>query len=368
MWKKARFRADVEKRMSQGALLKFGISLAALAAAGCVSVSEDRLDGQLPEPPAAWASETADAAIANAPVGDWLAPFGDNQLYVLVDEAMRRNNTLLAAAENLKASQAGARVTRASLFPTLNASGSASRNAIVTDPSLAAQAGGGGGGVSGLSAKQLETQFGVDADNNGQLDGLDLNGDGIAEAPLPNRRIYINNYGLTGQVSWEIDLWGRLVDETRAAYRDARSAQADLAAARLSIAGGVANSWFALIEARQQRELGERDVAARDRNLQATERRYQSGVASSLDVRLSRSALGVSRANLALRRRLEKEGARRLEVLLGRYPAAELAAAETLPALPAIFSRGGLTLLRPKRGWSRPACARALRAKLCCRD
>lgn len=323
--------------MTSGALLKFGCSLAALAVAGCSAVSDERLDAQLPAPPAAW---SADEDLSAAPTGDWLAPFNDKQLYALIEESMGRNNTLLATAENLKAARAGARIARAGLLPQLNASGSASRNAIVTDPSLAAQAGGGGGAVSGLSAKELESQFGVDADGNGKLDGLDLNGDGIAEAPLPNRRIYINNYGLTGQVSWELDLWGRLTDETRAAYRDVRSAEADLAAARLSIAGAVAQSWFALIEARQQRELGERDVAARERNLQATERRYERGVASSLDVRLSRSALGVSRANLALRQRLEKESARRLEVLLGRYPAAELAAAERLPELHALQGAG----------------------------
>ncbi len=102
----------------------------------------------------------------------------------------------------------------------------------------------------------------------------------------------------------------------------------------------MTQSWFGLIEARQQRELAERDVTARKRNLEVTERRYERGVASSLDVRLSRSALGSSEANLALRRRLEKESARRLEVLLGRYPAAELEAAATLPELPLLGGAG----------------------------
>ncbi|HNR76947.1 MAG TPA: TolC family protein, partial [Parvularculaceae bacterium] len=160
------------------------------------------------------------------------------------------------------------------------------------------------------------------------------------ESPLPNRRAYINNYSLGAQINWELDLWGRLTDETRAAYKDSAASLADYEGARLSIAGAVAQSWFGLIEARQQRELAERDVAARESNLRVTERRYERGVASSLDVRLSRSALGSSQANLAFRQRTENAASRALEVLLGRYPAAELAAAESLPELPALAGAG----------------------------
>src|SRR5690606_8938291 len=101
---------------------------------------------------------------------------------------------LLAAAANLDAARAGARITRSNMLPQLNLQAGASRNAIVSDPSLAAQAGG-APVSSGTSAKDLEDQFGVDADGDGKLDGLDLfigprsannpGQDGIAESPLP---------------------------------------------------------------------------------------------------------------------------------------------------------------------------------------
>jgi NodT family efflux transporter outer membrane factor (OMF) lipoprotein len=320
--------------------------LIALAVAGCASVDKELLDAQLPEPPAAWA---AAEDVADPPVGDWLAPFQDQSLYGLVNEAMAHNNDLRAAAANLDAARQLAKIERADLIPTLNASSSGSRNAIVSDPSLAAQAGG-SGVQSGTRANDLERQFGVDSNGDGEIDSLDLfigspsdnnpGQDGVGDSPIPNRRFYINNYSLGAQIQWEIDLWGRLTDEARAAYKDAAASFADFHAAQLSIAGAVTQSWFGLIEARQQRELAERDVTARERNLSVTERRYERGVASSLDVRLSRSALGSSQANLALRQRLEKESARRLEVLLGRYPAAELAAAAALPELPLLAGAG----------------------------
>ncbi len=321
-----------------------------LLSTACTTVDQELLDSKLPAAPATWSSVASPAGGSDAlndgvsnltgvPIGDWVAAFEDPQLEILIDEAVARNNSLLSAAANLEAARSGARVARSALIPSLNASPNASRNAIVTDPSIAAQSGG-GGALSGFRANDLEDQFGVDADNNGELDGLDLDGDGIAEAPLPNRRLYINNFSLGAQVRWEIDLWGRLTDETKAAYRDAAASRADFESARLSLAAAVAQGWFSLIEARQQRELAERDVTARERNLSVTERRYEAGVASSLDVRLSRSALGTSRANLATRSQFEKEAARRIEVLLGRYPGAELEAVATLPVLPPLNGAG----------------------------
>ena len=314
-----------------------GAAIIALVTASCASVDQELLDAQLPETPSAW---TSDETAAIAPTGDWLASFEDEILRSLVNEAVLRNNDLLAAVSRLDQARESSRIARADLLPSLNTSFNSIRNAVVTDPTFAAQAGGDGQAVSGLSAGELEDQFGVDANGDGRLDGLDLDGDGIAERDLPDRRLYINNFSLGAQINWELDVWGRLRDETRAAYKDAAAAYADLAAAELSIAARVAQGWFSLIEARQQRELAERDVEARENNLRVTERRYDRGVASSLDVRLSRSALGSSRSNLALRKRLELEASRTLEVLLGRYPSAELEAAAALPSLPALAGAG----------------------------
>ncbi len=317
-------------------MLRGGALVSMIVLAGCASVDRELLTAQLPAPPEGW---TAAGDVGGVPTGDWVAAFGDEQLHGLIDEAMRRNNTLLAAAANLDAARANSKISRAAMLPQLNASGGASRNAIVTDPSLAAQSGGAPVG-SGLRAHELEDMFGIDVDGDGKLDGLDLDQNGVLDAGLPNRRVYINNFSLSATWSWEIDLWGRLTDETKAAYREARASYADYSAARLSLAGSVAQSWFSLIEARLQRELADRDVAARESNLRVTERRYERGVASSLDVRLARSALGTSQANRAFRQQAEKEAARRLEVLLGRYPSAELDAASALPALHPLAGAG----------------------------
>ncbi|MEM9706159.1 MAG: TolC family protein [Pseudomonadota bacterium] len=309
----------------------------AIALTACASVDPTLSSAVTPELPATFVAASDQDALGK-PTEDWVAAFGDDALETLIDEAMANNRELLSAVANFDAATANRKIARAGLLPQLNINNDARRSAIVLNPAFAAQAGGGGGGER-LRANDLEDLFGVDNDGDGELDGLDTNGDGILE-PLPNRRFYINSFQLGAQATWELDFWGRVLDETRAAGREASAAQADLAAAQLSIAGGVAQQWFLLIEARQQRLLAERDVAARERNLGATERRYQSGVASGLDVRLSRSALGTSKAALAQSSRLEREAARRLEVLVGRYPSAEIEGTDALPALPSLDGIG----------------------------
>ncbi|MEO1151394.1 MAG: efflux transporter outer membrane subunit [Pseudomonadota bacterium] len=328
--------------------------------AGCASMDVDLTEQSLPEIPERWAgaekidTDGADMAavedraglnatideINDIPTGDWVGSFGDDALHGLIAEAMVHNNNLQAAVRNLAAARSNVKVTRSALFPTLNADGSAGRIAAVGNPLIAAQAGGGNGDLAGLDASDLEDQFGVDRDGDGRLDGLDFDGDGFAEAQLPDRRIYINSYQLQARINWELDVWGRIRDETKAAYGDATATLADLDGARLSVASSVAQAWFNLIEARLQRELADRTFEARQSNLRITERRYERGVASSLDVRLSRSQVASDQSNLLLRRQQEAEASRRLEVLLGRYPGAEIEAASRLPELPSLEGAG----------------------------
>lgn len=349
---------------SRGKILRPGcirlgfLTIALVTSTGCASLNEDLLQAQKPIAPAQWRSDLSpegdnegQTALNAAPIGDWLAAFEDSALRGLVSEAMQQNKALLNAAANFDAATQNAKIVRAALFPNFGINANAARSAIVTDPSTAAQSGGGSGGdLSGLGAGEIEDRFGIDVDGDGNLDGLDVfdgppenqvqGQDGVVDSPLPNRRIYINNYQTGAQLSWELDLWGRVSDDTRAAYKDARASMADLQGLQLSIASGVAQNWYALVAARLQRELAERDVAARTRNLNVIERRYTRGVASSLDVRLARSALGSSEAGLAQRQQEEREASRRLEVLLGRYPAAEIDSTQDLPSLGPLAGAG----------------------------
>ena len=57
----------------------------------------------------------------------------------------------------------------------------------------------------------------------------------------------INNFGVSLDVSWELDVWGRVLAVTRAAVADVQAAQADYAGVRLSIPAYTTKAWLAAV-------------------------------------------------------------------------------------------------------------------------
>jgi len=237
--------------------------------------------------PEAWAGgETTGDSLRG-----WWTTFGDPGLEKAVLSALRFNHDLRAAAARFSAAAAHARMAGADLYPALSARGSASRQ---------------------------KRNF-VGFPFPGGLDG------GLSRTS--------DLFGLSLDVSWEVDLWGRLSSGRAAALADLQASRADLEGFRLSLANLTARTWFASQEARLQVELAESTVR-NDRITNGQVRaRYRRGLRPSLDVRLSESNLAAAEAELAARRETARLSTRRLEVLLGRYPAADLKAPGDLPAL-----------------------------------
>ncbi|WP_417471346.1 efflux transporter outer membrane subunit [Maricaulis sp.] len=281
----------------------------ALTAASCASAPAFQPDNLLPATPDSW-SAAADAS-GEIAAQDWVQSLGAPRLAALVDEALAANPGLAQSLARYDAARAAARIAGASRLPSLSLSSGYTR----TEPYQ-------GSGSDSLSL------------------------------------------GLSS--SWEADLWGRVRDGANAGALDAEAAADDLAAARLSVAGLVAKGLLALIEARQQTELAQRDVQRSQNALDLTERRFARGLVRSSDVRTARSALASSEATLASRERAEASAARSLETLLGRYPAGQIAREGDFPeidALAGIGSPADLLLRRPDvRAAERRLTAAGLRA------
>jgi len=287
------------------------------AASGAVLLSAcatmQGADTNLAQPeaaPAEWAAVDA----STPPTGDWVGAFNDAILTSLISEAIANNYDIAAAAARVEQARALSVQANAQRLPTLDADV----------------------GATGTSAENAAT----------------------------GRRNESTSYSAGLSASWEADVWGRLSDQARAAATDVEASKADLEAARLSIAGAVAQRWFELIEARLQTDLARRDVENRERSLRFIERRYSRGVSTSLDVRLARSALASSRAQLYSQIQFEDSAARAVEVLLGRYPGAELEAVASLPDLHALKGAGAPGELLVRRPDLRAAEARLTSAGL----
>ncbi|MBO6688991.1 MAG: efflux transporter outer membrane subunit [Alphaproteobacteria bacterium] len=249
-----------------------------------------------PDAPETWAimgvsGETPDA--------NWLAQFNDPMLVELVNEALAANPSIRSQFYAVEAARAQSRSVYGRTLPNL--SGSLS-----------------GGGTSNYN-------------------------------PITDSRTDNSTFGVGLDFSWEIDLWGRLRAGINAAEADLIASEADLASARLALAAQTASAWFDLNEALAQERVAVQTFEARTRALELTERRFSRGLATALDVRTARTTQASAEASIAGRRQASGNASRRLEILLGRYPSAELDALAELPSLDPLSGAASPVLLLSRR-------------------
>ena len=269
--------------------------VSATLVSGCASAPKLQHPSPGADVPARWTGAASDGG----PVGSgWWADFSDTRLDALIDEALSRNFELKTVTGRMRSARAQARIVGAPLLPqvSLDFNRTRTRRNFIGFPIP-----GGDGGVLNTTT---------------------------------------TNYGVSTNINWEIDLWGRLSDDKAAALADLQGTQADLYGARASVAGQTAKAWFAAIEAHRQLALAR---ATRDNYQVVNERienRYARGLRPSLDLRLSRSNVATAEAVVLQRMQQHDSAVRQLEILLGRYPSAELTVADDLPPVPEAVPAG----------------------------
>ena len=257
----------------------------ALAICGCASAPPVKMQGHGLELPLSWNERQT----GSGPVDElWWRRY-DPALSRLLSEALQHNHSLEAAASRVAAAAAQGRIAGAPQWPQLGATGTGSRRR-----------------------------------------------QNFAGFPLPTggREVLAtttNSFGVSLNVSWEVDLWGRLRAGQAAALAEVLASRADLAGARLSLIAQTARAYWAATEALKQVDLAA--AAAADARLSAgqVEERYRRGLRSALDLRLARSSEAAAEAVLSQRRHRLDLLKRQLEILLGRYPAAEIETGAELP-------------------------------------
>ena len=226
--------------------------------------------------PAGWTAGQTGAAVGNAAVDRWLASFGDPALLALVTEALAYNADLQSAAARVEQAGGYVKVAGASLLPAV--------------------------GVAGLTGDK--------SGGGGALEGIFLN------------------------ASLELDVWGRVRYGTAAATSQSEAAVADFAYARQSLAAMVAKSWFVAVQAGLQRGIAQETVRSAEALQGLAQDRLRIGNGNEQAVAQARANVGSYRDRLRQVDLAREQALRALELLLGRYPAGEIAVAEQLSALP----------------------------------
>lgn len=145
----------------------------------------------------------------------------------------------------------------------------------------------------------------------------------------------VYNAGL--DVSWELDLWGRLRQQTRAQKAVAQARRDDYQQTRDSIAAQTMQLWFNIVVAQQQLQLQQARVASLEATQASIQQRYLSGLKTITDLDSARTRLAQSRAARFQTQSNVESLKRRLQILLGEYPDAAMMVGHTLPSnLPAL--------------------------------
>ncbi len=205
--------------------------------------------------------------------GAWWEIFKESQLNALEEQVDISNQNILAAEAQFRQARALVREARASYFPTVTV----------------------GAGVTHSRTPALTTGTSVTARTT-------------------------TLYSLPFDVSWELDLWGRIRRTVESNQANAQASAADLEAVRLSVQAALAQSYFQLRTSDAQKELLERTVAAYRESVELTQNRYAAGVASQGDVVQAEAQLKTAQAQLVDIGVQRAQAEHAIALLLGKAP------------------------------------------------
>ena len=197
--------------------------------------------------------------------GPWWRSFRDPILDLLVEETLYKNFSLKQAMARIKQARAVRRLSGAQLGPELLGFSSAS------------------GGWQEESQRSRNIELGFD-------------------------------------LSWEMDVWGRLAAIENSDRLEAVATEYDLAALRLLLSGEVAETYFRLLEQALTIELLDRQIEASESNLDFIQYSFGYGQSPSVDVLQQREQLASVRAQKPRPESDLRVFQHRLAVLVGSFP------------------------------------------------
>jgi NodT family efflux transporter outer membrane factor (OMF) lipoprotein len=170
--------------------------------------------------------------------GEWWKIYGDDELNTLQSQLGEANQNLKAALARFSEARALARVARADYFPTIGANVSMTREHPSQNKAL-------------------------------------------ASASAPSN---FNDFLLSADLSYEVDVWGRVRNAAEAGKDSAQASAADLATLELSTRAELAMDYFSLRAADSEQALLGETVSTYQKAFELTQNRYRGGAAAVVDV------------------------------------------------------------------------------------
>ena len=253
-------------------IIAFSSAVILISTSGCVTLpkapsGQQLLSASLPNADQVreqWASRAKKGGVDSA----WIKSFRDPALESYIGDVVAGNIELGAALHAVEAAAGSARQAGALLRPQLNAAG--------------------------------------------MVNHLDRSGGDSSDSS-----------DLSAQLSWELDLWGRVRAARAAAGANYRATEAEYQDARLSLAAVAAKAWYLATETYQQLEFAREIVNIQQKRLDLVTIKFEEGELSPKEKHLAGADLNAAKDRLQQVSLAHRNALRTLEVLAGRYPAAK---------------------------------------------
>jgi multidrug efflux system outer membrane protein len=244
------------------------------------------------------ARPTQGAAKNMSSLAQWWTNFQDAELESLIKRAIAGNFSVKIARAKLRESRATLRNTQTSnQIPTVSVDGSYNRAKTSKD--------------------------------NPQIPKL-----GSGTTLIPTTHGVYQSYF---DASYELDIFGGVRNQVKAARADAATSEEDLRNTLVSTLAEVARDYIQLREYQERLKVAEQNVASRQDTLKITQVRNMAGLVSDLDVANAAASVADTQSSIPTLRSNISQEIHAIAVLLGENPAAldtELSTAASIPAGP----------------------------------
>ena len=243
------------------------------------------------EVPNGFSSATTRPMTQPAAVGrDWWQLFGDPTLTKLEEDAVKANTDLQAAMARVAQARAASRVTQSQFYPV-----------VTLDPSI----------------QRSRTPGNSRSNTSGTQTGT--TGSTVSRSSSSSARTS-TNVRIPFDVSYEVDVWGRVRRSVEASVAQVRASEDDYQVVLQTLQADVAQNYFTLCSLDTQARILEQNVESYRRQIELTQQQRKAGLIGQTDVLQAQTLLNSTVAQQIdiTRQRADTEHA--LAILLGRPP------------------------------------------------
>jgi outer membrane protein, multidrug efflux system len=251
---------------------------------GCKAIQPVKMPGSL-QVPGTFGEKQDSSSIAELP---WKTFFKDEKLKKLIEVALQNNQDLQIAAQRIEMARANFRLNRGALLPAINAAAS--------------------GGVRKFGDYTMDGIGNWDTNLSEHI-GNDR------RLPSPYPEVFV---GL--QSSWEVDLWGRLKNQKRAAYTRFMASERGQKLVVTTLVADVSSSYYELLALKYELDVLNKNIELQNAALNTIQAQKAAGMANELGVKQIRAQLLNTEALLVQKQQEYIILENYLNLLLGRFP------------------------------------------------